>query len=335
MFRNAFALMAFAAALNLSLASSASAQQIPAVAGDTSMPTDKSAFNGAMSHTDLQNLSDYIDRSHQLTGGDPVKALAEAKAETTKLATRLSLSCDVTDAEKVGHGRSTVNGTTSETNVFEVACANGMGYFIVSQADQAPTAMSCFSAEATHAADVAQGVKSDMYCQLKANKDTKVMAATILANAGAACGVRNLQWFGQSSATHTEYSEVACDNGKGFLVRTALPGAPQPTVVMSCQEAAQQGLKCKLTDGGPVSMPVTMDTLKEALAKNGVKCTADQIRLIGQENSRKRYVIEAHCPEQPKGLIAFIPLEGNANPFESMNCSDGYAHHVLCEFTTK
>ena len=332
MLRRVLKNLALAVAESL-LAIGAHAQGAPPGGGGAYQTPDNSTIL-SRTHAGLEKLGDFIDRSRMLTDAESVRAKAEARAATAKLAGDLSLSCEVTDAEQVGHGKATADGKTVEVNAYEVACGNGMGYFIVSQGSEMPAAMSCFAAEAAHAADVAAGGKSDMYCQLPANKDVKVMAASLMQSAGTNCAVQNLRWFGQSSQTRTEYQEVACADGKGFLLRTALAGTGTPTSVMSCADAAKQGLRCKLTDGGPVATPVTLETFKDALQQHGVKCTPTQTRLIGQENVRKRYAVEFACPEMPNGLVAFIPLEGNANPFETIDCPQAVERHLLCQFTS-
>jgi hypothetical protein len=164
-----------------------------------------------------------------------------------------------------------VIGKEVETSVYEVACSNGMGYFLESQGPEKPVAISCLAAEGTRAADAAKGKKMDFFCQLPENRDVKAMAASLLAGAGTPCAVRDLQWFGKSAATQTEYSEVVCNDGKGYLLRTALPGTQAQTHVMSCADAARQGIKCRLTDSGPVEKPLTLETFKDALAQHGAQ----------------------------------------------------------------
>jgi len=312
----------------------AHAQDTPPGGGDAGQPTEGSGFIEGMTHNELQKFGNYVDRVRMLTDRGAFRAKAAARVASAKLADELGLSCEVTDAEQVGRGKAKADGKTVEVNAYEVACGNGMGYFIVSQGSLRPAAMSCFAAEAAHAADVAAGAKSDMYCQLPANSDVKAMAASLMQSAGTNCAVRDLRWFGQSSQTRTEYQEVECADGKGFLLRTALAGTSSPTSVTSCTDAAKQGLRCKLTDGGPVAAPVTMEMFTEALDKHGVKCTATHTRVIGRESVRKRYAVEFACPEMPNGLVAFIPLEGNTNPFETIDCSQAVARHLLCQFTS-
>jgi hypothetical protein len=101
---------------------------------------------------------------------------------------------------------------------------------------------------------------------------------------------------------------------------------------MSCQEAAIQGLKCRLTDAAPVASPVSMQALRDALKSNGVNCEPTQMRLVGREAVDKRYVVELQCLEQPKGIVALIPLDGNSNPFETMTCAAAAEQEILCKF---
>jgi hypothetical protein len=140
--------------------------------------------------------------------------------------------------------------------------------------------------------------------------------------------------FGRSESTQSEYNEVVCKDGKGFLLRTPLPGSQAQITVTSCADAAKQGIKCRLTDAGPVETPVTLETFKGALAQNGVSCKIGQIRMIGQEDHLKRYVVEYRCADQPTGMVAFIPLPGNTNPYESMDCTVAAHNEVPCQFTS-
>jgi hypothetical protein len=105
------------------------------------------------------------------------------------------------------------------------------------------------------------------------------------------------------------------------MLRIAQPGSEAKNIVMSCGDAAKQGIKCKLTEGGPAEIPVTLQTFKDALAQNGVTCNIGQIRLIGQEDHLKRYVVEYLCGDQSTGRVAFLPLAGNSTPYESIDCT--------------
>jgi hypothetical protein len=297
----------------------------------------------AVSQTDLASANGGNVITFPLAGADmeqrvhdtSARQLAQAKQESERIIAAISLSCKPTDAERIGHGKSAVDGKRVEVTIFEVACSNGMGYLLASLGTEKPMVMSCFAADATHAQSVAKGEKSDLYCQLAANKDIKVMAAAMMTSAGTTCNVNNLRWFGLNASTQTEYTEVTCGDGNGYLLKAQQTEPSAQLSVMSCQEAAKQGLKCHLTDGGPVAVPVTMQTFRDALKENGMTCEPTEIRLIGRETVSKRYVVEMQCPDKPGGLVAFIPLEGNTKKFETLDCGAAVERHILCTLETK
>jgi hypothetical protein len=297
---------------------------------------DNSGMNGSLSRGDLEKLSgDHKQDSKADAAQDSVQARAKAREQSDKLVKALQISCEVNEAKLVvaGTRRSASGGREVETKVYEAACSSGMGYLLETQGTEMPVGISCLDAEVARAADVAKGREPGFFCKLPANKDVYAMLTSLIAsNAGASCAVRDVKPFGRSESTHSEYSEVACDDGKGFLVRTALPGSQAKTLVTSCSDAAKEGIKCRLTESGPIETPVTLDSFKAALAQHSVSCPIDQLRMIGQEDHLKRYVVEYRCAGQSVSRVAFIPLQGNANPYESVDCKEAAEHQVTCEF---
>ncbi len=296
---------------------------------------DNGGINGSLSREDLEKLGgDHAGDANvpQATAA----ARAKAKSQSEALVNNLQLSCDVNAAELVVEGtrKPASGGKPIETRVYEVACTQGMGYLLETQGTEQPIAISCLNAEETRADDAAKGKTPEFFCKLPANKDVYATVASIIAaGGGAGCAVGNVKLFGHSELTRSEYNEVACKDGKGYLLRTALPGSRAKTLVTSCSEAAKQGIKCRLTDAGPIDLPVTLDTFKGVLAQHGVSCNIGPIRLIGQEDHLKRYVVEYRCADQPGGMVAFLPLEGNTNPYEAMDCrAAAAAHSVTCKF---
>jgi hypothetical protein len=296
---------------------------------------DNGGINGSLTRSDLEKLGGIhkADSSSDVPK-DPVLARAKAKAQSLPVLQALQVSCDVSDAKLVvaGTRRPKAGGREVETRVYEVACSGGMGYLLETTAKEAPIAISCLSAEEARAVDVAKGRDPAFFCTLPDNTDVHaLLSSMIMAGAGAQCTVDGLQFFGRSESTHSDYSEVACKDGKGFLVRVAQPGSQAKTIVMTCADAARQNIKCRLTDPGPVEAAVTLQTFKEALARNGVTCNIGQLRLIGQEDHLKRYVVEYLCTDQPGGAVAFIPLPGNSNPYESLDCATALSRRdVVC-----
>ena len=294
---------------------------------------DNSGLNGSLSRGDLEKLSGDHKQDSSGAARDAAAALAAAKAEGSRIAAALELSCDVNDARLVvsGTSRGTSGGKPADTRVYEVACGGNVGYIFETQGSGKPLAISCVTAEEARAVDVAKGKEPGFFCTLPQNRDVYAMVTSfIAADTGTQCSVARLQPFGHSESTKSEYSEIVCKDGKGFLLRTPMPGSQVKTTAVSCADAAKQGIKCKLTDAGPVETPVTLETLKSALAQHGEGCRIDQLRMIGQEDHQKRYVVEYLCAAQPAGRVAFIPLQGNTNPYESLECSAAALNGLAC-----
>jgi hypothetical protein len=286
---------------------------------------DNAGLNGSLSRSDLEKLNgDHTGRGERMS---PEKA----KEQGAKLVASLQLSCDVTDAQLVVSGTRPVGGRDTPVRVFEVACSRGIGYLLETQGAAAPVAISCVTAEESRAADVGKGKEPGFFCKLPQNRDVYASVAALIASeAGAQCTVQRLQWFGRSESTRADYSEVACQDGKGYLLRTEAPGSKGNTTVMTCADASRQGIHCRLTQSGSSEPTASLDTLKAALAQHGVTCKIDPIRLIGQEDHLKRYVVEYRCAESRSGGIAFVPLEGNTNPYETLDCAQGAVRGIAC-----
>jgi len=99
---------------------------------------------------------------------------------------------------------------------------------------------------------------------------------------------------------------------------------------VSCHDAAMQGVPCKLTKTGePV---VTLQDFKDALAKHHIACEAGEkdIHVFGKENVQKRYVVQFHCRQNDKSLVAFIPLADSTTPFEAIDCKAAAKRGFKC-----
>jgi hypothetical protein len=321
-------------------ASTAVAQGGPSVGGPSN-------YNPAGAGQDSRN-QDQVDadrlyreaisqKRNSLSKKEPKEQVLQ---EATALAKNLHLACDVTDAQIASENKITgKSGQKITARTYEVACGQGLGYFMVSQDPDPPVGFSCFAIEGQRAAAATKGEKFDQACVLPANHDLNAMATAVLAHAGTSCNVAKLQWYGQSATT--EYTEVACGDGKGFLLGTTLPGAPGSTRVMSCADAAAQGKPCVLTKTAASATASaepapTLEAFKAALVQHGLACTTasnDDIRLIGKQNKSQRHVVEFRCLEQPKGLVALIPLGSNPSPFQSMNCAEAAKIGAACKLT--
>jgi hypothetical protein len=291
---------------------------------------------GQLSQEQFNKLQDYAQDAKRLTKEDKAKGktldqvLAEDKAAAIALTKSMPLSCEVTDALRIAAGPETVDGKTVQTQTYEATCASGMGYFLISQEPAKPYGFSCFAADATAKADIAAKRKPTETCRLPGNVNLKAVAAKMLTAAGRTCNVKDFRWSGQNAASHIEFDEVACEDGQGYMMVVALPGATTPVRVETCNQSAKRGLPCKLSDNGDVGP--TLKNFRDALAKNKVACEAtDQTtRVIGQIDAKKQYVVEFACPQMPKGIVAYIPQDGSKSPFEVLDCPTAAKRGAFC-----
>jgi hypothetical protein len=318
--------------------------QLSAAAQSSDMPAPQpNPVDAPAAQTSQSSDSERAPSKHRLTR-EQEAALAKTKAadkaqaaeKAPELIKTLNLSCAVTDSNVVARGPATVNGKNVNSTTYEVACGNGMGYLIVSPDTDAPISFSCFAAEDLRATDAVTGKADNVACALPANADQKAMAASVMDHAGTPCAVREQSWMGQDKAAQEEYVELVCDGGKGYILAIPLAGAPTAIGATSCADVLiKKGMSCRLPANVTATNVVSADTFKDALTKNGVACHASKLHAIGQEKVKQRYVVEFLCPEQPKGLIAFIPLAGNPNKFESFDCAGAAKFKLTCKYPPK
>lgn len=332
-----------AVALNIGIMSAAFGQGAPAGAAPASQntivnPVQSNNPTDSVMDRKLQELITGQQGQRKLTPAEQEKSKETALPDADEISKTLHLSCSVDDIRVVSQGKEKTDKGLVSAKVYEVSCANGMGYFMVSQSPLTPTAFSCFSAEGQRAAAAAKGQDFADVCQLPGNKDLAASATKILAKAGTSCKVTKLRWFGQSPVTNSEYTEVACADGKGYFLATALPGTPMQMGVSSCADAAARGMNCEYTkvvatapSAADADAKPTLDMLKAALAAHGPACTVANMRVVGRENVLKRHVVEFKCPEQPKGLVAFIPLGTNTAKFQTTDCATAAKAGIVCK----
>jgi hypothetical protein len=293
----------------------------------------------ARSANDNLNLNTPLDKirkeefrqKRNLLGLKPEQLQAKDKADVIVVVNSAQFPCDVTNAQLLLEGSEKADGKTVKTKIYEAACGNGLGYFIIEREQQSrPSGFTCFAADATHDADVEAHREPGPVCTLPENLDLKTMATKVLLGKGKNCLVHDTRWIGQSSKSNSDYTEIACSDGNGFILASPLPGSTLQPQIVKCHDSAMQGLPCKLSDNGQI---ITLQTFKDALAQHQVVCDASDVRVIGKETARQRHVVEFACKQHPEGLIAYIPLDGNTAPFESLDCAAAAKRGLACKLT--
>jgi hypothetical protein len=271
-------------------------------------------------------------QKRSLLGLSPEQLRAQDKAAATELVTTFQLPCDVTSAQLRLEGSEKIDGISVKSQTYETACNNGLGYLLVGRGQPGrPYGITCFAADATREADLKAHKQPDIFCTLPENQDVKATAANILLRKGKSCVVRAVRWVGVSPTSNTDYTEIACNDGNGYVLASPMPGSKVIPQLVKCHDAAVQGIICKMSDNG-VKI-VTVQTFKDALTQHHVACDASGVRVIGKETVTKRHVVEFLCKEHPEGLIAYIPLDDNPTPFETMDCATAAKRGLACNLT--
>jgi hypothetical protein len=341
MIRYSSALLAMLPAALLAIGSDRVWAQGPPPGGGASSPREGFTV-GYMSQGDVKGLADFVDNTRQLERKNLVSKTLAAKRGTAMLKA-LQISCELTDAQHIAAGKSAADGKPVDIGLYEVACANGMGYLLTLRGLSAASGISCLAASATQSHDTPDPVKVDLRCRLPANQNAGEMATAVMRNAGTTCAAQNVKWLGESAQPNLDYTEVACSDGRGFVLRTPTPGAAGNIDVLSCQDAATHGAKCQLSASGPAVVPAvqapesqarpTLQWFKEALSRNGVACDVKKARIVGRESIKRRYIVEYQCPQQPHGVVAYVPSDGDTvNPFEWIDCDAAAARKLSCQF---
>jgi hypothetical protein len=307
---------------------------------------------GYMSQGDVKGLADFVDSTRLLERKDLVPKTVAAKRSTAMLKA-LSVPCQLTDAKHIAAGKTMIGGKSVDVGLYEVACANGMGYLLTMRDFSMVSGISCLAASATQAGEGSDQARVDSKCHLPANANLNEMAATVMRNFGTQCAASKVKWLGESAEPKLDYTEVACSDDRGFVLRTPALGAAGNIDIFSCHEAVAHGAKCQLTGdtadtptsgtattaGTAAEAPAaptrpTLQWFKDALSKNGVACEVKRARIVGRETIKRRYIVEYQCPQQPRGVMAYIPSEGDTvNLFEWVDCDTAASRKLSCQFT--
>jgi hypothetical protein len=203
-------------------------------------------------------------------------------------------------------------------NRYEVGCAGADGFWIDVDEAGAATKTSCLTVTA-----------SNGECRYTTPAEQLATVRERFAGSTApACTVE--QGRGAGSTASSEFFEVKCAGGAGYMFRTSLAGEFQQAY--TCDQALAIAGGCKLTDMSGALASVS-DRRKGQLSSVGVTCTSTAEVKIGQERGEGgREVVEFNCPENPLGLIAYLPMQGNEDVLVQ-DCISATLRGVTCQST--
>ena len=231
--------------------------------------------------------------------GPPIKP--EAREAGRKAAPALmqaaGIPCQVSDARLIGVAPDPK--TKKDTKYYEIACTGGLGYDVVDTGTTSPSWASC----ADQAKVGADGKPNQLYCILPGDADASPAFDAYVAKTKAACDVSGYRGIGHSP--ESSYFEVACKNGRGYILKTSSPPDPaKPAQLITCLAfAAGSQLECKLTQS-----TAQLGVIDALASQSGKNCQVKDKRYILTSDAMDNYY-EVACTDG-KGYVLHEDASG-------------------------
>lgn len=224
------------------------------------------------------------------------------------VAARSGRNCDVEKAHYMG--------STADKDIYEVVCKVGGDYVL--------EAAKAAGGETSLAPCIAFGPDSGVKCNLATPEEQTAALQSLVTTSGGACTLKNKRFLG-STASHSDFYEVACNEGKGYMVEVDHAGK---VVLTDCMKAANIGGGCTMTDTRQAQteqIAVYTDLAKKAGFDCAVSKYADFPPMAdGSE------VVELACSNRPDGGVGVFPVKGSPHVWDCLRSeTEGYK----CSYT--
>jgi hypothetical protein len=231
----------------------------------------------------------------------PEQQLAQFIAKTP-------VACQIEKARAIG---------ASTTNAyFEVGCVGGAGYILTTVAppstEGAIKMNTCLAYEG-----------GNISCNMTTSEAQLALADTLAASSGKNCVVKDKRYI-LSTVTGSTYFEVACQDGKGYVLERNAAGA-----LARANDCANPpaGAECNLTDAREAKTEQA-GLYSRLAAKAGFPCTVGKYALF--PSKAKEEVVELQCTNRPDGGVAVFDADGNG---KVLNCVLSLLDGRKCSFS--
>jgi hypothetical protein len=200
--------------------------------------------------------------------------------------------CDVTEASHPGV-------TVQQEAIYEVACATGPGYIVVSS--QRPRTHSCLEVEGRAAATRMVYTEADVgqQCQLPANQNSLAVIGGWARDAGVNCTIDQAIDIGKNDRGNALY-EIGCAGADGYWLEKAGNG----WTLVDCLEMASAGETCRFTTDSEQAASFAA----KLAGTEAAGCEVTDVRLVGMGSGGRYY--EAKCAAEGEGYIAKVDASG-------------------------
>jgi len=267
----------------------------------------------------------------------PVRETPEAKAsrqmnekgrekgmkDAPALVSQSGRACTVSDALYKGSAKNkNAEGKTVTTDVYEVACQEGLG-LIVLNAGGTVSANDCLQYQ-TAAASAADPAKA-LTCALPANANPEKALQPLLARAGSQCQVAKARWIGYSPTALVNQYEVGCADNSAYILTVPTASSQRQLAADSCIKASSAGITCQYLP------PEQIKTQIAALAAPANRqCQVSQARYVGSSSSGTSFY-EVGCADEKSGYMFETDAQGRFT--RAIDCARAGGIGGGCTFT--
>jgi hypothetical protein len=240
---------------------------------------------------------------------------ADPKQGLAALVAKNKPNCQLTAARAIGQ-------TTDRTaTVFEVACQGGPGYNVQASFPESPSKPAQFTPCFAIPAD------SHIKCTLTDDATSTAYITSLVGKMGKPCQLKGRRFVGATSDGES-FFEVACQDGKGYMIDQATNGDVKPAI--DCAVADNIGGGCTLTNAREEETAQAGLYSKLAHAA-GYACDVSRyapfnVNLPGHE------VVELSCGNRPDGAVAIFPAS-TAEKAQIYDCAHSEIAGYRCSFT--
>jgi hypothetical protein len=245
---------------------------------------------------DQPSVYDCLLASQPSPDGKPASMACKLKANLNPTAAMQTFMNTAGAACTVDKQRSI--GASAQLYIFEVACKDGEGYVLT-----VPSKVGGPAVNATTC--LAYGAGGNISCTLTTPAQEMSVVDALVASSGKPCTIKDKRYVLATTSGDTYY-EVACTDGKGFMITSKPTGKFGETI--DCIRAAQVGGGCTLSD---TRLAETEEShLYSDLAKKaGFNCQVSKYSLYAAKD-RSTDVVELACSNRPDGGVGIFPASG-------------------------
>lgn len=235
---------------------------------------------------------------------------ADPKAGLKPFVAKAGVACDIENARAIGSG--------AKNSYFEIACKGGVGY--VMQTSNPASAAGDVVANSCLLYEEGANVS----CKLTDKAAQLAIVDTLAAASGKSCQVKDKRYV--LSTKTDNYFEVACADGKGYMLQQTSAGGALARAI-DCAQAAFVGGGCTLTDS--VAAQTEQAGLYSRLAtKGGFDCDVEKYGMLPSADPKKE-IVELKCKNRPDGAIAIF----STGPAVIYDCLFAELNGYRCTFS--